>query len=218
MVALDGERHRPLTEDLDLAGGVRLDPEGRALGSGVAQQRAEHEPGTAHVECRRRPRCLRRADRDRRRLNADLERLGLDAVAAVELVQDLAVELHRDLRRLRRLHERRAAPDARCRARERADPIDNALCVDDTDVELTVVRSCILEHLDAAEQATDIADENAARVADVPGNAVDLDLGLERLRAQVLGTGPDIRGPAESILERAVGLAGSSPRRNRRRP
>ena len=50
MVTLDGERRRPLTEDLDLAGGVRLHPEGRAFGSGVAQERPEHEPGAAHVD------------------------------------------------------------------------------------------------------------------------------------------------------------------------
>ena len=48
VVALDRERLRPVAEDLDLAGRARLDPEGRALGAGVAQERPEHEPGVAH--------------------------------------------------------------------------------------------------------------------------------------------------------------------------
>ena len=64
----------------------------------------------------------------------------------------------------------------------------------------------VLEHLDAAEEPTDVADEDAACVAVVPGDAVDLDLRLERLRAQVLRAGPDVGGAAEPVLERAVGL------------
>ena len=50
VVTLDRERRRSMAEDLDLAGGVRLHPEGRALGAGVAQKRSEHEPGAAHVD------------------------------------------------------------------------------------------------------------------------------------------------------------------------
>ena len=84
--------------------------------------------------------------------------------------------------------------------------IDDAFCVDDADLEPTIVGSCVLEHLDAAEETPDVADKDAGRVAEVPRGAVDLDLRLERLRAQVLGTCPDVCGPAEPILERAVGL------------
>ena len=43
VVPLDGERPRAVAEDLDLARRARLDPEGRALRAGVAQQRAEDE-------------------------------------------------------------------------------------------------------------------------------------------------------------------------------
>ena len=82
----------------------------------------------------------------------------------------------------------------------------DAVGVDDADLESTVVGARVLEHLDTAEEPTDVADENAGRVADVPGVAVDLDLRLERLRAKVLRAGPDIGGPSEAILERAVGL------------
>ena len=45
MMALDGERLRPLAQDLDDARIARLDPERRALGARVAQQRPEHELG-----------------------------------------------------------------------------------------------------------------------------------------------------------------------------
>ncbi len=45
MVALDRERVPAVAQHLDLAGPARLDPEGRALRSGVAQQRPEDQLG-----------------------------------------------------------------------------------------------------------------------------------------------------------------------------
>ena len=43
-MALDRKRRRPMTEDLDFTGGIRLHPEGRTFGSGVAQEGSESEP------------------------------------------------------------------------------------------------------------------------------------------------------------------------------
>ena len=126
-MALDRERLRRVAEDLDLAGRARLDPEGRALGARVAQQRPEHEPG-AHVAWL--PSTPVSSDGVQIVIAAGstriLNALTLIAVAAVELVQHLAVELDRDLRRRRRLHERRALRLPGGRAGERAHPVDDA--------------------------------------------------------------------------------------------
>ena len=87
-----------------------------------------------------------------------------------------------------------------------AHPVRDAVGVDDADLEPAVVGARVLEDLDAAEEAPDVADEDAARGAGVPRSAVDRDLRLERLGAQVLRAGPDVGDPAEPVLEAAVGL------------
>ena len=92
------------------------------------------------------------------------------------------------------------------RARERSHPVGDAVGVDDAELEPAVVRASVVEHLDTAEEASDVAEEDAARSAGVPGRAVDLDLRLERLGAEVLRAGPDVGHASEPILERAVGL------------
>ena len=48
---------------------------------------------------------------------------------------------------------------------KRAHPVRDPVGVDDADLEPSVVRSRVLEDLDAAEEASDIADEDAARSA-----------------------------------------------------
>src|SRR5216110_2743518 len=93
-----------------------------------------------------------------------------------------------------------------CSARQRTHPVGDSVGVHDSDLEASVVRTSILEDFDPAEEAADVADEDAARVSRVPRSAVDCDLGLERLRAQALRPCPDVCDSAESILEAAVCL------------
>ena len=156
VVPLDGERPRAVAEDLDLAGRARLDPEGRALGTGVAEERPEHE--VAH-------RCPRDADRHGLRLDPNLELLRLDAVAAVELVSHLAVELDVELAAARDADERRLLRLSDRGAGERPAPLHEAVGGDDADVEPSVVRFGAVEDLDAAEEVADVADQDAARLA-----------------------------------------------------
>jgi hypothetical protein len=52
VVALDRKGRRPVAEDLDLAGRVRLDPEGGALGPRVAQEGAKDEFRSVLRRCR----------------------------------------------------------------------------------------------------------------------------------------------------------------------
>ena len=75
---------------------------------------------------------------------------------------------------------------------------------DDAELELAVVGTRVLERLDPAEELADVAEQDAARLALVPADAVDLDLGAKRLRAQVLRPRPHVRDAAESLLETAV--------------
>ena len=100
--------------------------------------------------------------------------------------------------------ERSGLPD--CRAGECPHPVGDPVGVDDADLEAAVVGACVVEHFDAAEETTDVADEDAARRACVPRHAVDIDLRLERLRAQVLGACPDVGDPPETVLERPIRL------------
>src|SRR4051812_46622312 len=93
---------------------------------------------------------LRYADRDRRGLDLDREGLDLLPIAAVDLVENLAVQLDLDLRRRRRLDERRAFRVPDCRAGQRAHPVGDPVCVDDADLEPTVVGTRVFEHLEAA--------------------------------------------------------------------
>ena len=92
------------------------------------------------------------------------------------------------------------------RARQSSHPVGDAVGVDDAELEPAVVRARVLEHLDTAEEAADVAEEDAARSSGVPRRPVDLDLRLERLRPEVLRAAPDIGDPSEPILELAVGL------------
>src|SRR5579871_4866720 len=125
---------------------------------------------------------LRQADGDRFRLHLDGEALDLLAVAAVDLVEHLATQLHLDLLRSRRLDERRSLGMTGRRAGERPQPVGDAVGVHDPHLEASVVGTRVLEHLDAAEEPSDVPDEDATRVVRVPGDSVDLDLRLERLR------------------------------------
>ena len=137
------------------------------------------------------------------RLDLDLERLDLGPVAAVELVEHLAVQLDLDRVGLRRLHERRFGRRADRRAGDRAGPLDEALGGHDTQLEHPVVGSRTLERLDSGEEVADVAEQDAARLALVPADAVDLDLGVERLQAQVLRSAPDVGDASDPVLESA---------------
>ena len=141
-------------------------------------------------------------------LDLDLERLHLCPVAAVELVTDLPAQLDLD-RALRfgRLHEGRFACRAERSARQRAGPFEDALGADDTELKETVVWLSVLEHLDPAEDARHVADEDAARLARVPADAVHLDFGAERLCPQALRPGPHVGDASDPVLEAAVGAA-----------
>ena len=69
---------------------------------------------------------------------------------------------------------------------DHAAPFEEAFGGHDADLEPAVVGTGILECLDSAEELPDVAEQDAARLALVPADTVDLDLGAKRLRAQVL--------------------------------
>src|SRR5689334_8093530 len=152
------------------------------------------------------PLLSRQADRDRGGLHLDGEGANLLAVASVHLVKNLAIQLDLDLLRRRRLDERRPLRMADGGACKRSHPVGDAVGVYHAELEPAVVRASVLEHLDTAEEAADVAEEDAARGSGVPGCPVHLDLRLERLRPEVLRAAPDIGDPSEAILELAVGL------------
>ena len=179
-MTLDGERPRAPAEDLDLARRARLDPEGRALRSGVAQQRSEDERLTAGILLGPLP-TGGQTDRDGARLDLYVERAPFRGPRR-QLVQHLAVELHLDAARLRGAHERGSGRAPGRGARERASPVHHAVGVHHPELELAVLGARILERLDAAEQLSDVADEDAARPVVVPAHTVHRDLRLERLR------------------------------------
>ena len=152
--------------------------------------------------------CLcRDAHSERARLDLDLEPLDLLALASVDLVEDLAVELDVDALGLRRLHERGLADRADRRASDRARPLPEGLGVGHADLEQPVLGRRAVERLHPTEERADVADEQAARVALVPEVAVHLDARLEGLDPQVLGGSPDVREAPVAILRAAVGVA-----------
>src|SRR5262249_50301192 len=103
--------------------------------------------------------------------------------------------------------ERRARRATDSGARKHPRPVGDAVGVDNADLETTVLRTRVLERLDTREQVADVADEDAARLAGVPGCSVDGDRPPERPGAQGVRARPDIRGAAEPVLEPAVGFA-----------
>ncbi len=140
-------------------------------------------------------------------LDLDLQPLDLVSIAAVELVQNLAVELDVDPLCLRRLDEGGLARRADSGPRDGACPLAEALRLRHADLELPVVRSSILERLDPAEERAEVAHEEAARVAFVPEVSVHLDTGLERLHAEILGRRPDVGESSELVLRARVGVS-----------
>ena len=95
-----------------------------------------------------------------------------------------------------------AVPDGR--ACDHAAPLEEPLGCHDTHLELPVVGTRIFEHLDPAEELADVAEQDAARLALVPADAVHLDLGAKRLRTQVLRPRPHVGNATEALLETAV--------------
>src|SRR6185503_11956696 len=144
--------------------------------------------------------------RDRPRLDFCLEMLDGRALTTIELVPDLAAQLHLDPLGFRGLDEGRAAGGAdRCSC-NCPRPLADALGIRDAELEQAVVRTRVVEDLDSAEQRADVPDEDAARLALVPELAVHLDASLEGVAAQMLRSCPDVRDAAEAVLEPAVGI------------
>ena len=116
-------------------------------------------------------------DRDRAWPDFDLEPSYLCAGAAIEFVEHLAAERDFD------------GPCAGCvdegggfrcsgdGAGDRARPVDWSVGADYGQLEQSVVGSRLLEDLDAGEESPDVAEQDAARCAAIPGGAVDFDLG-----------------------------------------
>src|SRR6185436_13871602 len=126
-----------------------------ARGLGLARRSAAGRAHTGHLRLLSLS-AARHAEIQRPRLDLHLERLDLLAVAAVELVEDLAVELDLDAARLRRADERRPARVALGGAHERAGPLHEAVGRADAELEAAVVRSGVREDLDAPEQLADV--------------------------------------------------------------
>src|SRR4051794_40424522 len=112
------------------------------------------------------------ADADRPRLDFDLERLHLRPVSPVELIQNLPRELDLYVARLRGLCEWRIAERARDCAPHHSRPVEHAIGGHDADFELSVVRTRVLERLDAAHELADVAEQDASRLALVPLRSV----------------------------------------------
>ena len=91
-------------------------------------------------------------------------------------------------------------------AGERPRPLHEAVGGADAELEAPVVGLGVGEHLDAAEQLSDVADEDAGRAALERLGAVDVDRRLERLLAQVARAADDGGGAADAVLE-VVGVA-----------
>ena len=116
-----------------------------------------------------------------------LNELDLRPVAAVELVEHLAVQLDLDLPCARRARRTATLGLADGRSCERARPVSDAVGVDDPDLESAVVGTSRAANTSMPpKRFADVADEDAAGLAVVPGGAVDRDLRAEGLRAQVL--------------------------------
>src|SRR5207302_2678623 len=77
----------------------------------------------------------------------------------------------------------------------------------DAELQLAVVVASVFEDLDAAEQPPEVAEEDAARLAVVPLDAVHLDRRAKGLRTQVLRPRPHVRGAAEALLHAAAHIA-----------
>ena len=146
-------------------------------------------------------------DGDRARLDVDAHAPDHVAGAAVELVAYGPVELDPDLVRRCCLDERRLGRLPDCGARQGASPLHRSLRGDHTDIEPSVVGLGTFEHLDAAEDPADVADEHAARHSFEPALVVDLDDRSELFLTEVTRAGPHVGHPSEAILQRAVGVA-----------
>ena len=95
-----------------------------------------------------------------------------------------------------------AVPDGR--ARDHATPLEEPLGCRDSHLELPVVGLRIFEHLDPAEELAHVAEQDAARFALVPADAIHFDLGAKGLRTQVLRPRPHVGNATEALLETAV--------------
>src|SRR4029453_6462497 len=71
----------------------------------------------------------------------------------------------------------------------------------DAELEHAVVRARVREHVDAAAEVTEVAEQDACRVALVQVAAVDRDLCGEALRAQVARPAPQVCRSADPLLE-----------------
>src|SRR6476660_5369632 len=104
------------------------------------------------------PLLSRQADGDRGGLHLDGEGADLLAIASVHLVKNLAIQLDLDLLRRRRLDEGRSLRMPDGRAPQSSHPVGDAVGVDHAEREPAVVRARVLEHLDTAEEAADVAE------------------------------------------------------------
>src|SRR4029079_11194203 len=95
----------------------------------------------------------------------------------------------------------RLAGRVRGQAPQHPTPFDESVSGHHCNVELAVVGPRVLEHLHATEELAEVAQQDAAGLPLVPGDAVNLDPRLERLLAQTRRRRPDIRCSAEAVLE-----------------
>src|SRR5436190_12985810 len=144
-------------------------------------------PFVANVWRARRPRRrrARHANRDGLAFDFRLQMLDGWTRASVQFVAHLPIQLHVDLLRFRRLHERRFGRRSDRGPRQGARPLTQAFGVRDTDLQDAVVWLGVFEDLDAAEQRSDVAKEDAARLALVPELSVHLDPRLERIAPEM---------------------------------
>ena len=157
-------------------------------------------------KAKRRPRYApRNAHGDGTGLDLDLERLHLRSIAAVELVQDLPVQLDLHRASLRRLRERRLARRSRQPCVRSCGPTRGALRLSRQPSSSFPSSGRASSNTSTpAEELADVAEQDAARLALVPADAVHFDLGAKGLRAQVLRPRPHVGHATEALLETAV--------------
>ena len=91
-----------------------------------------------------------------------------------------------------------------CGPRERADPVGDAVGVDDADLEPAVVGARVLEHFDAAEETPDVADEDAGRSPAYHGTPSTAIFALNGFARRFFEPVHDVGGTPEAVFERAV--------------
>src|ERR1700760_2893743 len=133
------------------------------------------------------------------------------ARAAIDLVQDLAVELDPELLSLRDLDEGGLVRVPESDPAERPGPLDRVPGRHHPELQAPVIRSRPREALDAAERLADVGDQHARDLALEEAVAVDLYGDPHPARGDVLDPGHDVGGAAQLVLDAPVGV-GDHPR------